>query len=218
MFDPDSLIPAATASFFAVKHRDIVEDNFSEIFQLLMTSLHDEAFLEQLRKLGPRGTVTRSIKLPTQDDEMCFADKLWFKVKKSSSTTRERYYISMGLTFKLSEYSCIPCKKIWMSYVAAGPIDFIQFLLGAPCAEAYLRDELAEAVYDTCFKAYNSTLSSGTEADSKKRSIPYSFASVEEMLRTNGPGNNDDSFEQFFKSAIEQYYCYNEDSFDDPNY
>lgn len=159
MFDTDSLIPAATASLYAMEHRDIVMENFSRLFQMLVSSFHDDTFIERLRKLGPRGTITRSIKLNPQDKVLCFADKLWFKVKRSSSPSKERFYVSVGLTFKLSEYNCIPYKKIWVAYVAAGPIDLIQYLLGAPSCEKIVCEQLSEHVYDTCFNSIEAMFS-----------------------------------------------------------
>ena len=162
MFDTDSLIPAATASLYAMEHRDIVRGNFSRLFQMLVSSFQDDTFIERLHKLGPRGTVTRSIKLNPQDNVLCFADKLWFKVKRSSSS-KERFYVSVGLTFKHSEYNCIPYKykKVWVSHVAAGPIDLIQYLLGAPSCEKIVCDKLSEHVYDTCFASIEAMFSDG---------------------------------------------------------
>lgn len=159
MFDTDSLIPAATASLYALEHRDIVRENFSRLFQMLVSSFQDDTFIERLHKLGPRGTVTRSIKLNPQDNVLCFADKLWFKVKRSSSPSKERFYVSVGLTFKLSEYNCIPYKKMWVAYVAAGPIDLIQFLLGAPSCEEIVCEKLSEHVYNTCFDSIEAMFS-----------------------------------------------------------
>ena len=159
MFDTDSLIPAATASLYALEHRDIVRENFSRLFQMLVSSFQDDTFIERLHKLGPRGTVTRSIKLNPQNNVLCFADKLWFKVKRSSSSSMERFYVSVGLTFKHSEYNCIPYKKIWVSYVAAGPIDLIQYLLGAPSCEKIVCEQLSEHVYDTCFNSIEAMFS-----------------------------------------------------------
>ena len=161
MFDTDSLIPAATASLYAMEHCDIVRGNFSRLFQMLVSSFEDETFIERLHKLGPRGTVTHSIKLNPQNNVLCFADKLWFKVKRSSSSSMERFYVSVGLTFKLSEYNCIPYKKIWVSHVAAGPIDLIQYLLGAPSCEKIVCDKLSEHVYDTCFASIEAMFSDG---------------------------------------------------------
>ena len=52
MFDTDSLILAATASLYALEHRDIVRENFSRLFQMLVSSFEDETFIERLHKLG----------------------------------------------------------------------------------------------------------------------------------------------------------------------
>ena len=75
----------------------------------------------------------------------------------------ERFYVSVGLTFKHSEYNCIPYKykKIWVSHVAAGPIDLIQYLLGAPSCEKIVCDKLSEHVYDTCFASIEAMFSDG---------------------------------------------------------
>ena len=73
----------------------------------------------------------------------------------------ERFYVSVGLTFKLSEYNCIPYKKIWVSHVAAGPIDLIQYLLGVPSCEKIVCDNLSEHVYDTCFASIEAMFSDG---------------------------------------------------------
>lgn len=73
----------------------------------------------------------------------------------------ERFYVSVGLTFKLSEYNCIPYKKIWVSHVAAGPIDSIQYLLGAPSCEIIMCEQLSEHVYDTCFASIEAMFSDG---------------------------------------------------------
>lgn len=156
MINPDILIPSATASFYAFVNSNIVKENFSDIFQMLVSSFHDDAFIERLQKLRPRGIVTRSIMLPEQDEEQCLVEKLWFKVKKTASPSLERYFVSIGLTFRLSEYNYIPYKKIWVSYVAAGPIDFIQFLLAAPSCEKIVCEKLSEYVYDTCYNSLQS--------------------------------------------------------------
>ena len=71
----------------------------------------------------------------------------------------ERFYVSVGLTFKHSEYNCIPYKKIWVSYVAAGPIDLIQYLLGSPSCEIIMCEQLSEHVYDTCFDSIEAMFS-----------------------------------------------------------
>lgn len=68
MFEPDFFIPAATASLYALEHSDIVKENFSRLFQMLVSSFQDDTFIERLHKLGPRGTVTRSIKLNPQNN------------------------------------------------------------------------------------------------------------------------------------------------------
>ena len=75
----------------------------------------------------------------------------------------ERFYVSVGLTFKHSEYNCIPYKykKIWVSHVAAGPIDLIQYLLGVPSCEKIVCDKLSEHVYDTCFASIEAMFSDG---------------------------------------------------------
>lgn len=147
----DSLMAASTASLYAMEHSEIVKKNFDELFSMLMDSFDDEQFIEKLHSLGPRGTVTKSIRLKPEHEAFCFADRLWFNVKKTSSCYHEVYYVGIGLSMKMTDLNIIPYKRLWIARAAAGTIERIREKLAAPDMKEWMRKRLSDHVYQSCY-------------------------------------------------------------------
>ena len=147
----DSLMAASTASLYAMEHSDIVNDNFDELFSMLVSSFEDGQFIEKLHSLGPRGTVTKSIRLKPEHEALCFADRLWFNVKKTSSWYHEVYYVGIGLSMKMTDMNIIPYRKLWIARAAAGTIERIREKLAAPDMKEWMRKRLSDHVHQTCY-------------------------------------------------------------------
>ena len=147
----DSLMAASTASLYALEHSEIVEKNFDELFSMLTDSFDDEQFIENLHSLGPRGTVTKSIRLKPEHEALCFADRLWFNVKKTSSWYHEIYYVGIGLSMKMTDMNIIPYRKLWIARAAAGTIERIREKLAAPDMKEWMRKRLSDHVYQSCY-------------------------------------------------------------------
>lgn len=147
----DSLMAASTASLYALEHSEIVEKNFDELFSMLTDSFDDEQFIEKLHSLGPRGTVTKSIRLKPEHEALCFADRLWFNVKKTSSWYHEIYYVGIGLSMKMTDMNIIPYRKLWIARAAAGTIERIREKLAAPDMKEWMRKRLSDHVYQSCY-------------------------------------------------------------------
>ena len=161
MFDSDSLIPAATASLYALKNSNIVKENFGRVFSMMVSSFNDDDFINRLRLQKPRGIITTSVKLSPKFEALCFADKLWFDVKKTSSRYYEAYYAGIGLTFKRSKFNFLPYSRLWVSNVAAGTIDMIQEKLSTPELEGQICERLSEHVYNSVYTAANILFEAG---------------------------------------------------------
>ena len=147
----DSLMAASTASLYALEHSEIVKKNFDELFSMLTDSFDDEQFIEKLHSLGPRGTVTKSIRLKPEHEAFCFADRLWFNVKKTSSRYHEVYYVGIGLSMKMTDMNIIPYRKLWIARAAAGTIERIREKLAAPDMKEWMRKRLSDHVYQSCY-------------------------------------------------------------------
>lgn len=147
----DSLMAASTASLYAMEHSDIVNDNFDELFSMLVSSFEDGQFIEKLHSLGPRGTVTKSIRLKPEHEALCFADRLWFNVKKTSSWYHEVYYVGIGLSMKMTDLNIIPYKRLWIARAVAGTIERIQERLRASDMKEWMRMRLSDHVYQSCY-------------------------------------------------------------------
>ena len=147
----DSLMAASTASLYAMEHSDIVNDNFDDLFSMLVSSFEDGQFIEKLHSLGPRGTVTKSIRLKPGHETLCFADRLWFNVKKTSSWYHDVYYVGIGLSMKMTDFNVIPYKKLWIARAVAGNIERIREKLAAPDMKEWMRKRLSDHVHQSCY-------------------------------------------------------------------
>ena len=165
MFDSDSLIPAATASLYALENSNIIKENFARVFSMMVSSFNDDEFVSRLRSLGPRGIITTSVKLSPKFETLCFVDKLWFDVKKTSSRYYEAYYAGIGLTFKRSKFNFLPYGKLWISNLAAGTVDMIQDKLRSPELEGNICERLSEHVYNSVYTAANILFEAGHKVD-----------------------------------------------------
>lgn len=147
----DSLMAASKASLYAMEHSEIVKKNFDELFSMLVAAFEDEQFIEKLHSLGPRGTVTMSIRLKPKYEVFCFADRLWFNVKKTSSYYHEVYYVGIGLSLKMTDFTIIPYKKLWIARAVAGTIERIQEKLRKPDMKELMMTYLSDHVHQSCY-------------------------------------------------------------------
>lgn len=55
----DAMMTEATATLYGMEHEKIVKDNFDGLYDLLVSSLKDDAFRKQVESLKPRGMLTK---------------------------------------------------------------------------------------------------------------------------------------------------------------
>ena len=128
---------------------DEKESTLEGLFRLF----NDEKFVEQLSNLKPKGKITRGIVLTPKDDVMCFANKLWFNVQKSSSQYREWYYVGIGINLKDTELNVVRYKKIWIARMASGDIPKIRVKINSESFKADSAKLLTDHIYDSCYEA-----------------------------------------------------------------
>ena len=149
----DAMIAGATASLIAMSHSGIVSDNFDTFHGLMVSSFNDMKFLEDLGRLRPGGQVTRGIRLAPENDAVCFATRLWFRVKKSSSRWWDGYYVSIGISLKESDMNITGIRTLAIARLAVGKLDDISEKI----IKAEFKDNsarlLTEHVYSACYEA-----------------------------------------------------------------
>lgn len=145
----DVMMKEATATLYAMEHEEIVKDNFDRLYELMIQSFDDEAFLAKLRGLRPGGTVTKGIILKPENDVLCFANKLWFNVKKTSSKYGVWYYLGVGINLKDVYINEGFYKKLWLSRVAVGDMDEIRQKIHSENFKERISKSLAEHVSST---------------------------------------------------------------------
>lgn len=148
----DVMISEATATLYAMEHEEIVKDNFERLYDLLVNSFDDESFQERLRKLRPGGTVTKGIVLKPKNDALCFANKLWFNVKKTTSKYAEWYYLGIGVNLKDVYINEGFYKKLWISRVGIGDIEQIRQKIHSEDFKERISISLAEHVSKTFYE------------------------------------------------------------------
>lgn len=149
----DAMIAGATASLIAMSHSGIVSDNFDTFHGLMVSSFNDMKFLEDLGRLRPGGQVTRGIRLAPENDAVCFATRLWFRVKKSSSRWWDGYYVSIGINLRESDMNITGIRTLAIARLAVGKLDDISEKI----IKAEFKDNsarlLTEHVYSACYEA-----------------------------------------------------------------
>lgn len=149
----DAMIAGATASLIAMSHSRIVSDNFDTFHGLMVSSFNDMKFLEDLGRLRPGGQVTRGIRLAPENDAVCFATRLWFRVKKSSSRWWDGYYVSIGINLRESDRNVTGIRTLAIARLAVGKLDDISEKI----IKAEFKDNsarlLTEHVYSACYEA-----------------------------------------------------------------
>ena len=148
----DMMMSEATATLYAMEHEQIVKDNFDRLNDLLVNSFDDESFQKRLRELRLGGTVTKGIALKPENDALCFANKLWFNVKKSSSQYGVWYYLGIGVNLKDAYINEGFYKKLWISRVAIGDMDEIRQKIHSDGFKERISSSLAEHVSKTFYE------------------------------------------------------------------
>ena len=149
----DMMMSAATASLIAMSHSGIVGENFDSLYDMMLASFKDEKFQEHLDSLRPGGQVTRSIRLVPENDAVCFANRLWFKVKRSASKWWGGYHVSIGISLKESDMNITGFRTLAIARLAVGKLDDIREKI----IKAEFKDNsarlLTEHVYSVCYEA-----------------------------------------------------------------
>lgn len=149
----DIMMSAATASLVAMSHSGIVGENFDSLYDMMLASFNDEKFLEHLDHLRPGGQITRSIKLVPENDAVCFANRLWFKVKRSASKWWSGYRVSIGINLKKSDMNITRIRTLAIARLAVGKLDDIREKI----IKAEFKDNsarlLTEHVYSACYES-----------------------------------------------------------------
>lgn len=173
----DVMLAGATASLIAASHSGVVRDNFETFYDLLASSFDDVEFLDKLVKLKPGGQVTRGIRLTPENDAVCFASRLWFKVRKSSSRWWEGYYVGIGISLKDSDMNVTGIRKLEISRLAVGGIDEIREKIKADCFREDCLERLTEHAYSSCYEAV-----SGFMTDIPASEVKESHVSAEKEI------------------------------------
>lgn len=148
----DAMVTEATATLYAMEHEEIVKDNFDRLYDLLIQSFDDNTFQARLRDLRPGGRVTKGIVLRPKNDAICFANKLWFNVKKTCSQYGEWYYLGIGVNLKDEYINEGFYKKLWISRTAVGDMEEIRQKIHSEGFKDRISKSLAEHVSNTFFE------------------------------------------------------------------
>ncbi len=149
----DMMMVEATATLYAMEHEKIVNDNFGNLYNLLVSSLKDENFRKHLDGLKPRGKVTKGISLKRENDALCFAKKLWFCIQKTSSHYKHPwYYLSVGVNLEVESVNEIGYKKIWLARIAVGDMNEIEEKVCADGFKESLCKRLSDHIYNTYYE------------------------------------------------------------------
>lgn len=147
----DVMMSEATATLYGMEHEKIVKDNFDGLYELLVSSLKDEAFRKHVESLKPRGMVTKGIPLKPENDAICFAKKLWFCIQRTSSDYKDTwYYVSVGVNLKQEYINEVGYKKVWIARIAVGNLDRIQERIAADD----FKERICKRLSDHIYKAY----------------------------------------------------------------
>ena len=176
----DVMMTEATATLYAMEHERIVSENFDSLYELIVASFNDEAFLEHLRNLKPRGMVTKGIKVVPENDALCFASKLWFNIQKSGSEKWEWYYLSIGVNLKETDMNWTGFKKLWLAHRAHGNLSQIQQKVNAEGFKEDSMRRLAAHVYNSCYEAIRNLMGGSP--------IPTESTVPETCKEEEGPG------------------------------
>lgn len=163
----DAMMTEATATLYGMEHEKIVKDNFDSLYELLVSSLKDEAFRKHVESLKPRGMVTKGIPLKPENDAICFAKKLWFSLQRTSSDYRtDWYYVSVGANLREDDMNLVGYNKVWLARVAGGSLDMIREKVCADGFKERVCKQLADHIYKTYYEFMNDMLS--PDADKTK--------------------------------------------------
>lgn len=163
----DVMMAEATATLYGMEHEKIVKDNFDGLYELLVSSLKDEAFCKHVESLKPRGMVTKGISLKPENDVLCFAKKLWFCIQRTSSDYRtDWYYVSVGVNLREDDMNLVGYNKVWLARVAGGSLDMIMEKVCADGFKERVCKQLADHIYKTYYEFMNDILS--PDADKTK--------------------------------------------------
>ena len=146
------MIAGATASLIAMSHSGIVSDNFDTFHGLMVFSFNDMKFLEELGRLKPGGQVTRGIRLAPENDAVCFATRLWFRVKRSSSRWGDVYYVGIGINLRESHKNITGIRKLEISRLAVGGVEDICRKINADGFREDCLERLTAHVYSSCYE------------------------------------------------------------------
>ena len=163
----DVMMSEATATLYGMEHEKIVKDNFDGLYELLVSSLKDEAFRKHVESLKPRGMVTKGISLKPENEVLCFAKKLWFSIQRTSSNYRtDWYYVSVGVNLREDDMNLVGYNKVWLARVAGGSLDMIMEKICADGFKERVCKQLADHIYKTYYEFMNDILS--PDADKTK--------------------------------------------------
>ena len=163
----DVMMSEATATLYGMEHEKIVKDNFDGLYELLVSSLKDEAFRKHVESLKPRGMVTKGISLKPENEVLCFAKKLWFSIQRTSSNYRtDWYYVSVGVNLREDDMNLVGYNKVWLARVAGGSLDIIMEKVCADGFKERVCKQLADHISKTYYEFMNDILS--PDADKTK--------------------------------------------------
>ena len=107
----------------AEAHRKIVTDNFDHLYDLLVSSFDDDRFCKRITSLKRGGRATVSIPLKPEDEKICYARRIWFRIQKSKSVRKDEYQLGIGVDLRTDHLNIYGYKKIWGAGLVTGGID-----------------------------------------------------------------------------------------------
>lgn len=149
----------ATAALYGLENEEVVKEHFDELYAKQVQCFDDDAFIAKLQAMKGRATTTVGVSVPFKDDTICFVNKLWFNVQRSSSEYWEVVYIGIGVNFKRHEYNQFSFSKLWIAHTANGTIEQIKEKIASPDFKERIGSRLQAHVYDSCEKQMNELLS-----------------------------------------------------------
>ena len=144
-----------TGSFYGYVNSEFVESHINELYKNVKSKFEDDRFIEILKSLKPKAQTTIELKLYPQEN--CFANKLWFRIRKSSSTYGHYYMIDIGVNYK-SDMFC-PLSKSWVKRCSYSNLETLIERINDTDKQEKWSKVLLDNIFNGFFDAYTELLS-----------------------------------------------------------
>ncbi len=149
----DSLIAGATAALYGLENQKIVEEHFDEFINDMLQHFDNPEFQERILGLKTRGRITGGIVLPKRNDLLCFANKIWYMIYRSTSAYPVWYWLKIGINLRHDEFNPMDLSKVYINRICGGDLEHIITKIHNKELAEDVKKRLAEGIYDCCYNS-----------------------------------------------------------------